>query len=229
MIDQEDEDITPLASPPCFMHEIVAGYGGSCIPVEHQQNVDVARWRKAERARLIAARLSMPEEVRRRLSERIGEQLEQRIGDVRGLIVSAYWPIRGEPDLRDLMRRIVFGGGRMALPVVVARARPLVFREWKPGAKLERGIGNIPVPTDGAELIPDIVIAPVVAFDTARYRLGYGGGFLDRTLASVIKRPRVYGVGFSAAAVPTIFPQPYDIPMDAIVTERGDVPFGAEG
>jgi 5,10-methenyltetrahydrofolate synthetase len=135
--------------------------------------------------------------------------------------VSAYWPFRGEPDLRDLMATISADGGRCALPVVVERHRPLVFRQWSPGQPLQRGVWNIPVPADGAEVIPDVVIAPVVGFDPRCYRLGYGGGFFDRTLAALPARPRVLGVGYSAAAIPTIYPQPHDIAMDLIVTEDG--------
>ena len=223
MGDEKDEGIAPFASPPCFMHELNADYGGFGVPVEHQQSVDVARWRKSERARLIAARLSMTPGTRRHFGDRIAEHLERRIGDVGGLVVSAYWPIRGEPDLAGLMDRIVSRGGRTALPVVVGQHQPLVFREWRPGADLECGFGNMPVPAVGSEVVPDVVIAPVVGFDTACYRLGYGGDPLDRTLGSMPKRPRVYGVGFSAAAIPTIFPQPYEVPMDAMLTERGEM------
>jgi 5,10-methenyltetrahydrofolate synthetase len=188
---------------------------------ERQQRIDVARWRRAEREKHLEARLAMELELRRRHTERIAEHLEQAIGRVAGLTVSAYWPMRGEPDLRGLMERLRARGGRYALPVVVERGRPLVFRCWAPGEPLERGIWNIPVPAGGAEVEPDVVIAPVVAFDQACYRLGYGGGYFDRTLAAMAAKPRVFGVGYALAAVATIYPQPHDIPMDAIVTQTG--------
>jgi 5-formyltetrahydrofolate cyclo-ligase len=81
-------------------------------------------------------------------------------------------------------------------------------------------VWNIPVPKYGEEVYPDVVIAPVVGYDQSAYRLGYGGGFFDRTLAAIPKQPLVIGVGYSHAAIPTIHPQPHDIPMDKIVTER---------
>jgi len=182
---------------------------------------DIGRWRKAERARLIDSRMSLPAESRQRLSERIAVRLRDAIGDVSGQVVSAYWPFRGEPDLRVLMEILVADGARTALPVVVTPKRPLVFREWKSGDPLEKGIWNIPVPSEGTDVRPDIVIAPVVGFDSGRYRLGYGGGFYDRTIAALPDRPRLLGVGFAIARVPTIFPQAHDIPMDVIVTEDG--------
>jgi 5-formyltetrahydrofolate cyclo-ligase len=180
------------------------------------------RWRKAERERLLAARLATPAEDRRRFSVLIETFLEGAIGDVSGLIVSAYAPFRGEPVLRDLLKSIVAHGGRTALPVVLAHGRPLIFRAWVPGDPTVPGVWNIPVPPAQAPVVlPDVVIAPLVGFDAACYRLGYGGGFFDRTLASFARRPRVFGVGYSQAAIPTIHPQPHDIAMDAIVTEGG--------
>ena len=109
-------------------------------------------------------------------------------------------------------------GMRVALPVVVAKGMPLVFREWHPRAHLEPGVWNIPVPADGEEVTPTVVIAPLVGFDDDAYRLGYGGGFFDRTLAALCPRPLIIGVGHSLGRLATIYPQPHDIPMDWIVT-----------
>ncbi len=208
------------ASPPCFAHELEAAEGAS--PQGHPKDrAEVLRWRKTERERLIASRLATSAEDRRRWSRQIETLLEDAIGDVSGLIVSAYSPFRGEPTLRGLMRSIIARGGRTALPVVLARATPLIFRIWAPGDPTERGVWDIPVPSAQAEVVlPDVVIAPVVGFDPCCWRLGYGGGFFDRTLASFATRPRVFGIGYAQAAIPTIYPQPHDIPMDAIVTEN---------
>ena len=85
--------------------------------------------------------------------------------------------------------------------------------------KMERGFWNIPVPVAGPEVAPDILLAPVVGFDDAGYRLGHGGGYFDRTLAAREPRPRAIGVGLASARLATIHPQPHDIPMQAIVTE----------
>lgn len=182
---------------------------------------DLVAWRHEERQRQIAARLKMPLRERVSASTRISEALVSAFRSLDARTVSLYWPIRGEPDLRSLIADIIAKGGRCALPVVVNRRKPLVFRQWQPGEHLEPGVWNIPVPTMGLEVEPDIVIAPLVAYDQAGFRLGYGGGYFDRTLASLGGRPHVIGVGFSAAAIATIYPQPHDIAMDQIVTEEG--------
>lgn len=96
-----------------------------------------------------------------------------------------------------------------------------MFRAWKSGDILSRGVWNIPFPAEGPEVRPDVVIAPVVGFDQACYRLGYGGGFFDRTLAALNCEPRFLGVGYAQQEISTIFPQPYDIPMQAVITEAG--------
>ena len=177
-------------------------------------------WRKEVRARLIADRLAIDANFRRHYSEKIALYLSYLIEPLSKRTVSFYWPFRGEPDLRPLMQTVLEGGGRCALPVVVEKKAPLVFRLWKPGDRLVPGVWNIPVPADGAEASPDVVIAPVVGFDSACYRLGYGGGFFDRTLASLHHRPLAIGVGYDATSVSTIYPLPHDVRMEAIVTER---------
>jgi 5-formyltetrahydrofolate cyclo-ligase len=177
-------------------------------------------WRKEVRARLIADRLSIDPANRRQYADKIALHLSRFIEPLPKRTVSFYWPFRGEPDLRPLMQTVVEGGGRCALPVVVEKKAPLVFRLWKPGERLAAGIWNIPIPADGPDVLPDIVVAPVVGFDSAGYRLGYGGGYFDRTLATLPNHPLTIGVGYSAAAVSTIYPLPHDVPMEAIVTER---------
>ena len=223
MSQRQDDQDTPgeYSSPPCFMHEIDPAYMGLAPTSDAQQRADVMRWRKAERQRQIEQRLAIPADERRQASERIAASLDQVLGEIRGRTVSVYWPFRGEPDLRPWMERVSARGGTCALPLVVEKGAPLVFRVWEPGARLARGIWNIPYPADGAEVVPDIVIAPVVAFDRACFRLGYGGGFFDRTLAGLPGTVQPVGVGYARAAIPTIYPQPHDIPMSLVVTEHG--------
>ncbi len=192
--------------------------GTSPVPFERSR---IMAWRKEERARLIAARMAVAAADREAWSARIADRLDAVIGDVHGRIVSLYWPFRGEPDLRSWMESVERRGGTCALPVVVEKGRPLVFRSWKTGEPLERGVWNIPIPAAGPAVRPDISIAPVVGHDPHCYRLGYGGGFFDRTLAGLDPRPRVIGVGYALQAIATIHPLPHDIPMEAIVTEQG--------
>ena len=181
---------------------------------------DVKLWRKTERERLIAERLALPPELRREYADRIATRLDDLVHPIAGRTVSTYWPLHGEPDLRPWMERIIARGGRCALPVVVVKNAPLIFRTWTQGAKMERGFWNIPVPAGGAEVIPDIIIAPVVGFDSQCYRLGYGGGYFDRTLATFRGSRHVIGVGYASAQIATIHPLAHDIPMNAIATER---------
>ena len=211
------DDKNEPASPPCSLQEAAPSYAGL-----DRDPKAVSRWRKGERERLIAARLAMPAGERLARGEKIAAKLERILGDVRGLTVSAYWPFRGEPDFRPLMARIAERGGETALPAVVTRAAPMIFRRWSAGEPLEKGIWNIPVPAQTAgTVIPDIVIAPLVGFDSGKYRLGYGGGYFDRTLAGLASKPRVIGAGYAMTEIPTIYPQAWDIAMDEIVTETG--------
>jgi 5-formyltetrahydrofolate cyclo-ligase len=216
-----DDEIGPYASPACLMHEVDPAYMGLAAAPQSLERADIMRWRKAERARLIAARLAIPAEERAGHARVVAGRLDALLPALAGLTVSLYWPLRGEPDLRDWLAAIVARGARCALPVVATKNQPLIFRAWRPGEPLVRGFWNIPVPEQGAIVAPDIVLAPVVGFDQHRYRLGYGGGYFDRTLASLSARPRVIGVGYAQAEMTTIHPLAHDIPMDAIVTECG--------
>ena len=210
-----DEGACEAGSSPCFMHEL--GADGTSV-VDPQQERDVVRWRKAERERLLALRLALSAEYRTGQTVAIAAELDRLIPTEGPPIVSVYWPIRSEPDLRAWMQARSGRGTRIALPVAVAHGQPLTFREWHPGARLAHGLWRIPYPADGEEVTPTVVLAPVVGFDRQGYRLGYGGGFFDRTLAVLRPKPLVLGLGYPCTAIATIFPQPHDIPMDRIVT-----------
>ena len=163
--DPDDEDRPQYASPPCFMHELNPEYSPQAAAADPALWADVARWRKAERARLIEARLAISADARTAMARKIAEGLDAAIGDVSDRIVSLYWPFRGEPDLRSWMASVIERGGRTALPVVVEKARPLIFRAYKPGDRLEKGVWNIPIPAEGEAILPDIVISPLVGVD----------------------------------------------------------------
>lgn len=140
-------------------------------------------------------------------------------------VVSGYWPIRGEIDPRPLLRMLRDRGHRCALPVVVGRGRPLVFREWRPKMLLEAAGYDISVPPeDAAEVTPGLLLVPMLAFDARGYRLGYGGGYYDRTITALrAADPAVIAVG-AAFAVQEIAGVPYDerdARLDWVVTERG--------
>jgi 5,10-methenyltetrahydrofolate synthetase len=212
----DDEEPVEYASPPCLLSEIDPAYSGLDMPAARP--ADIAAWRKSERERLIAARMALSQEERHSLGTAIAARLDQVAGPVAGKKISLYWPFRGEPDLRGWMETVDARGGTCLLPLVVAKGQPLKFRAWKAGDPLERGVWNIPYPAKGPDAAPDIVIAPLVGFDPGCYRLGYGGGFFDRTLAGLAARPLIIGVGHDIQKIATIHPLPHDIPMDVIIT-----------
>lgn len=216
MQDETQTDPVIEASIPHVLHDRAAAL--SATPPRSDDWSDIASWRKAERRRLIDERVALNPEIRQTLSLNIAAGLDRTIGKLGGRIVGTYWPFRGEPDLRNWGIQVLAQGGHIALPVVIEKGRPLEYRLWRPGDPLERGVWNILVPAHGLAVHPDIVIAPVVGFDAAHYRLGYGGGFFDRTLAAMPKKPLTIGVGYEQAHIATIHPQPHDIPMDVIVT-----------
>ena len=101
----------------------------------------------------------------------------------------------------------------------------MAFRRWTPQTRMVRGDWNIPVPPpDSDRVLPDITLAPLVGWDGEGYRLGYGGGYFDRTLAAARPPPFTIGIGWQSAQLATIKPQPHDIPLDAIITEAGVQP-----
>jgi 5,10-methenyltetrahydrofolate synthetase len=202
------------------MHELDPSFTG--IPANNQQQTDVARWRKSERARLIKDRLALSIEDRKLNAVKIAQHLDTIVPANPETVVSVYWPFRGEPDLRPWMHAVHDSGRQVVLPVVIKKEHPLIFRKWQPGAPMKRGIWNIPVPAEDAEILPTVTIAPLVGFDKACFRLGNGGGYYDRTLATLKPGPLVIGVGYAIGEITTIYPQPYDIPMDWIVTEQDE-------
>jgi 5-formyltetrahydrofolate cyclo-ligase len=178
-------------------------------------------WRTRLRAELIARRIGADPIERARWNSAIEAHLERLLTDVAGKIIAFCWPYQAEYDARALILRLLSRRARSALPVVVAPRQPMVFREWTPETKTVPGVYDIPIPIDSPEVTPNIVLLALAGFDDAGYRLGYGGGFFDRTLAVITPRPLAIGVGFELARVPTIYPQAHDIPLDYVVTERG--------
>lgn len=140
-----------------------------------------------------------------------------------GATVSGFWPIGDEFDPRPLMEALAARGHTLCLPVVVGKGRPLAFRAWAPGDPLERAGFGLSVPAwDAAPAIPRFLIVPLLAFDRRGYRLGYGGGFFDRTIAELRQRSKTIfamGVGFALQEVPEVPALDYDQRLDAVATE----------
>jgi 5-formyltetrahydrofolate cyclo-ligase len=214
---QEHEENNEPSSPACFMHELAAELLPR--PAESPWN-DVREFRKTKRAELLARRDAATVHDRRRYSESLTAHLLATLELPPNVVLGIYWPIRGELDLRDFARRHIERGGTAALPVVVEKKAPVEFWQWQPGASLRRGFWNIPVPASRLSVTPGALLIPLVGYDHAGYRLGYGGGYYDRTLAALDPRPLCIGVGYDESVLASIRPQPHDVPMDFIVTER---------
>jgi len=192
-------------------------------PISPAANADwptIRDWRKETRDRLIAQRIGISAEDRAARSERISQALTAALEPYAGALIGFYWPFRGEYDPRGVLTSMRERGSRLALPVIVEREQPLVFREWSPGSLMVQGTWKIPMPESGEAVFPDLLVVPLVGFDGQGYRLGYGGGFYDRTIAAMPERPRTLGVGFEFGRLETIYPQPHDIPLETIITER---------
>lgn len=185
------------------------------------QDEPLKRWRKSQRERLIAERTALDHGTVERLRQRIDGFLERSFPGLAGRRVAFCWPIKNEYDARHFAKTLRDRGALTALPVVVAPRQPLKFREWHPGIELAKGALDIPYPVDSPEVTPEAVLLPMNGWDAQGYRLGYGAGFFDRTLASLPKRPIVIGISYEQARLDTIQPQSWDIPVDYLVTERG--------
>ncbi len=185
------------------------------------QPPELYAWRKQQRQRLLQARQAVPAEQLADWRRVIDMHLQRAFPDLVHGVVAFCWPYRGEYDARHLIAQLRRLGATAALPVVVAPRTPLQFREWYPGVKMADGPLGIPYPDHSEVLTPDHVLLPMPGWDSAGYRLGYGGGFFDRTLAAMDKRPKVIGVTYEQQYLETIHPQWHDIPVDAVVTERG--------
>lgn len=182
---------------------------------------DPAARRKALREHALQRREQLPVERRERLSVRIGGHLDALIATLQPRTLGFCWPYRAEPDLRPWVQAwLAAAPARVAaLPVVLERHAPMVFRAWVPGVPMTLDRHGIPHPADGETVQPEVLLIPLNAFDDRGYRLGYGGGYFDRTLAGM--RTIAVGVGFEIGRVPSTLPQEHDRPMDWLVTEVG--------
>ncbi len=192
---------------------------------------EIASRRKAERASLIARRLAAPAAEHARWSAQIEAHLRQGFGLLDGLVVGFCWPYLGEYDARPVVRDLRRRGARAALPVVVAKGEALQFREWWPGVAMLNGVYDLPVPDGTAVVTPDALLIPAVGIGAVGDRLGYGGGFFDRTLAALHPKPIAVGLAFELSRIATSEPQPHDVLMDFVITESGiaaAVPGGLE-
>ena len=176
------------------------------------------------RKALVQARLDMPDRLAR-------ADLLQRVMRIwlvgsKHEVIGAYWPIKGEFDPLPALYRWTEGAPdqinrRIGLPVADRTTKSLRFHVWYPGCPTELDAYDIPKPKDTEEFVPEILVVPCLGFGPGGVRLGYGGGFFDRTLASLTPRPVTVGVSFTHGFLPLLRAGPQDLPLDTMLTEDG--------
>lgn len=187
-----------------------------------------ALWRRELRQSVLARRMALSGEDCAQRSQLICQHLREHFPQLAGMRVGFCWPMKNEPDLRPLLehwRAAGSAGFTPLLPVVVKNDCALAFCAWSPDTPMTHDRFGIPTPAAGDFLQPQALLIPLVAFDCAGYRLGYGGGFFDRTLSVLQPRPLCIGVGFELSRVDSIRPQAHDERLDAVVTEAGAFTF----
>jgi 5,10-methenyltetrahydrofolate synthetase len=193
----------------------------SALPPSGEHPADSSVVRAALRRDKLAARLALDPQTIAALSARIESHLATLLTHRPPQRLAFCAPVRNEFDARPLVATLLAQGWRAAMPVVETTHAPMVFRDWTPASCMTVDRHGIPIPIEGAVVVPTIVLLPLLAFDARGFRLGYGGGYFDRTLALLVPRPLAIGVGFELARVADIQPQDHDQRLDAVVTEAG--------
>lgn len=186
---------------------------------------EILAFRTALRRQCLQAREALGAAEHALLSARIERNLKAELQMHAPGRIGFCWPFRAEFDARPLVRALLAEGWTACLPVVGDEVGPMRFRDWTPATRMQADRHGIQTPLAGEEVVPDLLLLPFNAIDACGYRLGYGAGYFDRTLATMQPRPRVIGVGFNLGTVASVCPQPHDIPVDCRVTETGIVHF----
>lgn len=187
-------------------------------------DTEAAAEKAALRSEILARRAAIPPETRAAAAEAVAREGEALVARLKPASVSTFFSVRGEIDAEPLMARLAACGVAMALPVIVQKDAPLVFRAWAPGETLEKKrFGLMEPPASAPEIAPELLFVPLAAFDDRGYRLGYGGGFYDRTLERLRARGRAVAIGlaFAEQRVERVPIDAYDQRLDGVLTERG--------
>ncbi|ODT65715.1 MAG: 5-formyltetrahydrofolate cyclo-ligase [Pelagibacterium sp. SCN 63-23] len=183
----------------------------------------------ALRSQAHAARAALSPEQRQEAAEAVARTFFEDIAYTPEDVIAGYWRIRDELDCQPILIRLMDSGQKVVLPVVEGADAPLDLRVWESDHPLyEAGFGTL-APSDLApRAAPDLVLMPLLGFDNSGTRLGYGGGYYDRTLAAIRKKPLLVGIAFAAQELGHIPREPHDIPLDAVITEQGVRFFGVK-
>jgi 5-formyltetrahydrofolate cyclo-ligase len=182
---------------------------------------DPTQDKAALRRQLQAERLAMPDRHQRAMQ--LQEVLRVWLVARHERSIGAYWSIKGEFDALPALYRWseAEGDRRIGLPVIERETKQLRFHVWYPGCPMEDDAYGIPKPSGTEAFVPELLLVPCVGYGPRGTRLGYGGGFYDRTLASLVPRPATVGVGYSHGYIPWLEREPHDVPLDAILDENG--------
>lgn len=186
------------------------------VPLQHLTE----QIKPALRQSLLATRLAIPQPQRTLWDETISQSLLSWLQQNRLAFIAVYIPIRGEPNLMPLYETLNCQGIALALPFVLEKAAPLQFVAWQPGEAMTKDKAGVAVP-ENLRLVPrpQAILIPCLGFTLERFRLGYGGGYFDRTLT---EPPRPLAIGIAYSCLRTCFPvEPHDRPLDCIITEAG--------
>ncbi len=188
---------------------------------------DFTEFKKKLRQRLLAERLNLPNRLV--LNLRLQHEMRLWLLQREDVAIGAYWPIKGEFDPLPALHRWKEDGELLelpqrrliSLPVVDKIDKTLRFHVWYPGCNMEEDAYGIPKPKDTEIIKPTLLFVPCLGYSLAKYRLGYGGGFYDRTLAALQPRPYTVGLGFTHGCIEELEPEPHDVPLDDILSEDG--------
>jgi 5-formyltetrahydrofolate cyclo-ligase len=185
-------------------------------------DVKIEEAKAALRVKAHAQRAAFFQSLRADAAKAAAGHFFQGVALVPGEIVAAYWPIRDELDVKPVLTRLMDSGQPVCLPVVLGHGMPLELRLWEQGAPLyPSGFGTLAPDELAPHAEPDVILMPLLGFDKDGTRLGYGGGYYDRTLMGLSKRPKLIGFAFAAQQFDHIPREPHDVPLDAVVTEKG--------
>jgi 5,10-methenyltetrahydrofolate synthetase len=188
-----------------------------------------AQQKKVLRKELIDLRNSLPDRQDR--ADALQQVMRIWLVGRPELVIGAYWPIKGEFDPLPALHRWKEDGElldqpqrrRIGLPVVDKETKTMTFHIWYPGCPMEEDAFGIPKPKDTEVITPTLLFSPCVGYGPGGYRIGYGGGFYDRMLATLSPRPYTVGLGYGVGFVPDLEPEAHDIPLDAILNDYGVV------